>query len=98
MQGAHAQALANQSLEERLNTLMKVVDEQQHKIDALERQVVDLEMARRGRGEPGAPGATDPGALVSQYTPVTPAPGEGTGTATGVPVNPPPPAGSAETG
>ncbi|KVN33858.1 hypothetical protein WT11_14675 [Burkholderia stagnalis] len=93
MQCAHAQALADQSLEERLNMLMKVVDEQQRKINALEHQVIDLEMARRGRGEPGAPGAA-PGTLVSQYTPVTPAPGEGTGTATGVPVNPPPPAGS----
>lgn len=36
MQCAHAQALADQSLEERLNTLMKVVNEQQRKIDALE--------------------------------------------------------------
>ncbi|OMG70218.1 hypothetical protein [Burkholderia ubonensis] len=100
MQCAHAQALADQSLEQRLNTLMKVVDEQQRKIDALERQVVDLEMARRGRGEPGGPGEAAPATLMSQYTPVTPAPGEGTGTATGVPVNPPPPAGSgtAETG
>ncbi|KVT54099.1 hypothetical protein [Burkholderia ubonensis] len=100
MQCAHAQALADQSLEERLNTLMKVVNEQQRKIDALERQVVDLEMARRGRGEPGGPGDAAPATLMSQYTPVTPAPGEGTGTATGVPVNPPPPAGpgTAETG
>ncbi|AOK14615.1 hypothetical protein WL40_06600 [Burkholderia ubonensis] len=93
MQCAHAQALADQSLEERLNTLMKVVNEQQRKIDALERQVVDLEMARRGRGEPGGPGDAAPATLMSQYTPVSPAPGEGTGTATGVPVNPPPPAG-----
>ncbi|KVV35408.1 hypothetical protein WK81_29255 [Burkholderia ubonensis] len=100
MQCAHAQALADQSLEERLNTLMKVVNEQQRKIDALERQVVDLEMARRGRGEPGGPGDAAPATLMSQYTPVSPAPGEGTGTATGVPVNPPPPAGpgTAETG
>ncbi|KVP95582.1 hypothetical protein WJ95_02565 [Burkholderia ubonensis] len=100
MQCAHAQALADQSLEERLNTLMKVVNEQQRKIDALERQVVDLEMARRGRGEPGGPGDAAPATLMSQYTPVSPAPGEGTGTATGVPVNPPPPAGpgAAETG
>ncbi|AJX14956.1 hypothetical protein [Burkholderia ubonensis] len=100
MQCAHAQALADQSLEERLNTLMKVVNEQQRKIDALERQVVDLEMARRGRGAPGGPGDAAPATLMSQYTPVSPAPGEGTGTATGVPVNPPPPAGpgAAETG
>lgn len=100
MQCAHAQALADQSLEQRLNTLMKVVDEQQRKIDALEHQVVDLEMARRGRGEPGGPGEAAPATLMSQYTPVMPAPGEGTGTATGVPVNPPPPAGSgtADTG
>ncbi|OJA60629.1 hypothetical protein [Burkholderia ubonensis] len=99
-QNTYAQALADQSLEERLNTLMKVVDEQQRKIDVLERQVVDLEMARRGRGEPGGPGDAAPATLMSQYTPVTPAPGEGTGTATGVPVNPPPPAGpgTAETG
>jgi hypothetical protein len=98
MQRAHAQALADQSLEERLNMLMKVVDEQQRKIDTLEHQVVDLEMARRGRGEPGGPIATAPPTMVSQYTPVTPAPGEGTGTATGVPVNPPPPAGAGESG
>ncbi|KVT58287.1 hypothetical protein WK53_27450, partial [Burkholderia ubonensis] len=59
-QNTYAQALADQSLEERLNTLMKVVDEQQRKIDVLERQVVDLEMARRGRGEPGGPGDAAP--------------------------------------
>ncbi|CAN0619426.1 conserved exported protein of unknown function [Burkholderia multivorans] len=99
-QGAHAQALTDQSLEERLNTLMKVVDAQQRKIDVLERQVVDLEMARRGRGAPGGSGdgVAAPPALVSQYTPVTPAPGEGTGTATGVPVNPPPPPSTGEGG
>ena len=94
---AHAQALTDQSLEERLNTLMKVVDQQQRKIDALEHQVIDLEMARRGRGEPGGPTTAAPPMLISQYTPITPAPGEGTGTATGVPVNPPPPQGAGET-
>jgi hypothetical protein len=51
--GASAQSLANQSVEDRLNTLMRVVEMQQHKIDALENQVIELEMSRRGRGEPG---------------------------------------------
>ncbi|MDC6134549.1 hypothetical protein PPH41_44050, partial [Burkholderia gladioli] len=45
-----AQSLANQSIEDRLNTLMKLVDAQQRKIQSLEAQVVDLEMAQRGRG------------------------------------------------
>lgn len=53
-QGAGAQALAHQSLEDRLNTLMRVVDEQQRQINSLERQVTDLQMAQRGRGLPGA--------------------------------------------
>lgn len=53
-QGASAQALAGQSVEERLNTLMRVVDEQQRQIHSLERQVTNLEMAQRGRGIPGA--------------------------------------------
>ena len=52
-QTAGAQALAGQSVEERLNTLMRVVDEQQRQIHSLERQVVNLEMAQRGRGMPG---------------------------------------------
>ena len=57
-QSAHAQALQGQSIEERLNTLMRVVDEQQRQIQSLERQVTNLEMAQRGRGMPGA-GAPD---------------------------------------
>ncbi|WDD93413.1 hypothetical protein Bsp3421_003491 [Burkholderia sp. FERM BP-3421] len=91
-QGASAQALADQSMEDRLNTLMKVVDEQQRKIDALEQQVIDLQMAQRGRGVPGgsADGVGAP-TTVAQYTPISPAGGEGTGTATGVPVTPPVP-------
>ncbi|RZF29461.1 hypothetical protein EVC45_11580 [Paraburkholderia sp. UYCP14C] len=108
-QSANAQALAGQSVEERLNTLMRVVDEQQRQIHSLERQVTDLEMAQRGRGVPGAgaPAGTDtvaeqPGAdglpvplpPLAQVLPGAPAPGGATGTATGVPVNPPLPEGS----
>ena len=52
-QGAAAQALANQSVEDRLNTLMRVVDEQQRQIHSLEQQVTNLEMSERGRGVPG---------------------------------------------
>ncbi|HEY4295772.1 MAG TPA: hypothetical protein VGM85_04800 [Paraburkholderia sp.] len=105
-QTASAQALAGQSVEERLNTLMRVVDEQQRQIHSLERQVTNLEMAQRGRGMPGAgaPAGTQsvaeqPGAdglpvplpPLAQVNPGTPAPGGNTGTATGVPVNPPAP-------
>ncbi|MGF6755357.1 hypothetical protein [Paraburkholderia sp. GAS42] len=105
-QGAGAQALAGQSVEERLNTLMRVVDEQQRQIHSLERQVTNLEMAQRGRGAPGYGGpagseavAEQPGAdglpvplpPLAQVTPGAPAPGGSTGTATGVPVNPPAP-------
>lgn len=107
-QGAGAQALAAQSLEERLNTLMRVVDEQQRQIHSLERQVTNLEMAQRGRGVPGAGAAAgsetvaeQPGAdglpvplpPLAQVNPGAPAPGGNTGTATGVPVYPPPPEG-----
>lgn len=53
-QTANAQALQNQSVDDRLNTLMRVVDEQQRQIQSLERQVTNLEMAQRGRGMPGA--------------------------------------------
>ncbi|HKT97615.1 MAG TPA: hypothetical protein VJS30_13945, partial [Paraburkholderia sp.] len=53
-QTAHAQALQSQSVDDRLNTLMRVVDEQQRQIQSLERQVTNLEMAQRGRGMPGA--------------------------------------------
>lgn len=63
-QSAHAQALQSQSVEDRLNTLMRVVDEQQRQIQSLERQVTNLEMAQRGRGMPGAdaPGVATPDA------------------------------------
>lgn len=53
-QNAQAQALQGQSVEDRLTTLMRVVDEQQRQIQSLERQVTNLEMAQRGRGMPGA--------------------------------------------
>ncbi|WP_133647917.1 hypothetical protein [Paraburkholderia flava] len=53
-QGAAAQALASQSVEDRLSTLMRVVDEQQRQIHSLEQQVTNLEMAQRGRGVPGS--------------------------------------------
>ncbi|WP_439654791.1 hypothetical protein [Trinickia terrae] len=62
-QGAHAQALGNQSLEDRLDTLMRVVDEQQRQIQVLERQVTNLEMSQRGRGLTG--GAADENAAVA---------------------------------
>ncbi|MFC0398685.1 hypothetical protein [Paraburkholderia rhizosphaerae] len=112
-QGAAAQALTNQSMEDRLNALMRVVDEQQRQIQSLERQVTNLEMAQRGRGTPGhgEPGTTavaeQPGAdgLPMPLPPlaqVTPGPSSPTGpsgaTATGVPVNPPAPEGSTATG
>ncbi|WP_238268517.1 hypothetical protein [Paraburkholderia terrae] len=112
-QGVSAQAINNQSLEERLNTLMRVVDEQQRQIHSLERQVTNLEMSQRGRGAPGygAPAGSEavaeqPGAdglpmplpPLAQVTPGAPAPGNATGTATGVPVNPPAPEGSTAAG
>ncbi|OLL30266.1 hypothetical protein BTH42_18325 [Burkholderia sp. SRS-W-2-2016] len=67
-QSASAQSLANQSLEDRLNTLMRVVDEQQRQIHSLERQVTQLEMSQRGRGLPGAgaAGASGTAALAEQ--------------------------------
>ena len=106
-QGAYAQALADQSVEDRLNTLMRVINEQQKQINSLEQQVTNLEMSERGRGLPGA-GAPADGALaagpqpgadglpaplppLAQINPESSAPGSGTGTATGVPVNPPVP-------
>jgi hypothetical protein len=58
-QGAHAQALADQSVEDRLNTLMRVVSEQQKQINSLEQQVTTLEMSQRGRGLPGAGAPAD---------------------------------------
>jgi hypothetical protein len=102
-QGVSAQPIANQSLEERLNMLMRVVDEQQRQIQSLERQVTNLEMSQRGRGmpgsgapagseavaeQPGADGLPMPLPPLAQVTPGAPAPGNATGTATGVPVNP----------
>ena len=53
-QSAGAQALGDQSTEQRLTMLMRVVDEQQRQIASLERQVTQLEMAQRGRGLTGA--------------------------------------------
>ncbi|CAG9223503.1 conserved exported hypothetical protein [Paraburkholderia tropica] len=112
-QTANAQALQGQSIEDRLNTLMRVVDEQQRQIQSLERQVTNLEMAQRGRGVPGA-GAPEGAALVgeqpgadglpvplpplAQALPGANAPGALTGTATGVPVNPPSPDAGATSG
>ncbi|MFC4702797.1 hypothetical protein ACFPAA_03835 [Paraburkholderia caffeinitolerans] len=67
-QTANAQALQSQSVEDRLNTLMRVVDEQQRQIQSLERQVTNLEMAQRGRGMPGAgaPAASDGASVADQ--------------------------------
>ncbi len=62
-QGAGAQQLVDQSLEDRLNTLMRVVDEQQRQIQSLEKQVTNLEMSQRGRGLSG--GAADENAAVA---------------------------------
>lgn len=105
-QEAGAQALGNQSVDDRLNTLMRVVDQQQKQINALERQLTDLEMAQRGRGlsgpassadsntvaeQPGADGLPVPLPPLAQVSPGAPAPGSATGTATGVPVTPPVP-------
>ncbi|WP_164707899.1 hypothetical protein [Paraburkholderia phosphatilytica] len=103
-QSAAAQAIADQSVEDRLNTLMRVVDQQQKQIQSLERQVTNLEMQQRGRGLAGAPiegaaVAEQPGSdglpvqlpPLAQVTPGASAPGGTTGTATGVPVNPPSP-------
>ncbi|HEY1609527.1 MAG TPA: hypothetical protein VGG24_09690 [Paraburkholderia sp.] len=111
-QDVAAQALPNQSVEDRLDTLMRVVDEQQKQIQSLERQVTNLEMAQRGRGltgtaaaasdavagQPGADGLPAPLPPLAQATPGVNAPGAQTGTATGVPVNPPSPDTSAPPG
>jgi hypothetical protein len=64
---AAAQALSGQSVEDRLTTLMRVVDEQQRQIHSLEAQVTRLEMMQRGRGlsgraDPDAAAAAPPGA------------------------------------
>ncbi|WP_206952986.1 hypothetical protein [Trinickia acidisoli] len=101
---ASAQALQGQSVDERLTTLMRVVDEQQRQIQSLEAQVTQLEMAERGRGLSGNPGSTDgdastvppPGAdglpvtlpPLAQIAPGSSGPTSGASTATGVPTTP----------
>jgi hypothetical protein len=112
-QGAGAQAIASQSIDDRLNTLMRVVDEQQKQIQSLERQVTNLEMGQRGRGAPGYGAPADNGTVaeqpgadglpvplppLAQVNPGAPAPGGQSGTATGVPVSPPVPEGTSATG
>jgi hypothetical protein len=112
-QEAYAQALGDQSLEERLSSLMRVVDEQQKQINSLEKQVTELEMSQRGKGVPGVGAPADTGAVaeqpgadglpvplppLAQVNPATTAPGTGTGTATGVPVTPPAPASGGSAG
>ena len=47
---AQAQALADQGLGQRVDELTRLVDRQQHEIQSLERQMLDLQMAQRGRG------------------------------------------------
>lgn len=51
--GAYAQSLESQSVEQRLEMLSRVVEQQQKEIKALESHIVQMEMAQRGRGEPG---------------------------------------------
>src|SRR6201985_3879289 len=51
--GVHAQSLQNQSVEQRLDMLTRVVEQQQKQIHSLENHIVELEMSQRGRGEPG---------------------------------------------
>ncbi|CAB3654188.1 hypothetical protein LMG24076_01116 [Trinickia soli] len=97
-QCASAQALPAQSVEDRLTTLMRVVDEQQHQIQSLEAQVTRLEMAQRGRGlagaasgdattvaPPGADGLPVPLPPLAQVSPGSSGPTSGASTATGVP-------------
>lgn len=93
--GAGAKALANQSLEKRVNTPMRVVDEQQKPIRSLERQVAKLMRAAAAAGDASA--QPDTPQRVAHATPRVNVPGAQTGTATGVPLNPPPP-GSAAAG
>jgi len=96
--GVSAQALSGQSIEERLTTLMRVVDEQQRQIHSLEAQVTQLEMAERGRGLAGTAGddtatVPPPGAdglpvalpPLAQVNPGSTGPTSGASTATGVP-------------
>jgi hypothetical protein len=112
--GVSAQALSGQSVEERLTTLMRVVDEQQRQIHSLETQVTQLEMAERGRGLAGSPGndtatVSPPGAdglpvplpPLAQLNPGSAGPTSGASTATGVPTGsnlPQPATGAAITG
>ncbi|ACC69973.1 hypothetical protein Bphy_0784 [Paraburkholderia phymatum STM815] len=108
-QGVFAQSIGNQSLEERVNMLRRVVDEQQRQIQSQERQVTNLEKSQRGRGapgygvpagnaavagQPGADGLPMPLPPLAQVTPGAPAPGS----AAGVPVNPPAPEDTTATG
>jgi hypothetical protein len=51
--GVQAQSLQNQSVEQRLDMLTRVVEQQQKEIHSLESHIVEMEMAQRGRGEPG---------------------------------------------
>ncbi|RKP59193.1 hypothetical protein [Pararobbsia silviterrae] len=51
--GAYAQSLESQTVEQRLDMLSRVVEQQQKEIKSLENHIVELEMAQRGRGEPG---------------------------------------------
>jgi hypothetical protein len=69
LQDADAQALANQSVEDRLNMLMQVVDQQQKQIQSLEHQVTNLEMAQRGRGLSGSPAAPASDAVATVTAP-----------------------------
>ncbi|HTH73896.1 MAG TPA: hypothetical protein VL635_05770 [Trinickia sp.] len=109
-QGASAQALSGQSVEQRLTTLMRVVDEQQRQIQSLEAQVTRLEMTQRGRGltgepdgnsamaaPPGADGLPVPLPPLAQVSPGSTGPTSGASTATGVPTTStlPGPAGAA---
>jgi hypothetical protein len=110
---AAAQALSGQSVEERLTTLMHVVDEQQRQIHSLEAQVTRLEMTQRGRGlsggadneaapaaPPGADGLPIPLPPLAQLTPGSTGPTSGASTATGVPTTSalPEPGGGADGG
>ena len=111
-QSASAQALSGQSIEQRLTTLMRVVDEQQRQIQSLEAQVTRLAMAQRGRGLTGsadgeaaaAPAGADglpvPLPPLAQVNPGSTGPTSGASTATGVPTTStlPEPAGGVEGG
>lgn len=98
-QPACAQALADQPLATRLDTLMRLVDQQQRQIRELEQQVIELKMAQRGRGVTGPDGSTPSGddggpdpqpapPLLTQTAPGAPGPKSAGETATGVPATP----------